>query len=226
MAARSVEIIISNWFSNTKLLLVGSGLSHGEWSENAQPPKVVGRLDPAAVFQSESDGVATGTQGWVRYYPVRLNESSTPPPPSNIPDSATIYISWDNPFADSNSYSVSAPAPFLITYSGGEGDNADIIVNLGNVLDDGQAVINGPPSCVEGYVLREAFLGDYVCVLPATRAQAAADNAAAGSRIKADGFCDQGFVWRDAGPNDHVCVTEETRAQAAADNAAQAKRTL
>jgi hypothetical protein len=226
MAARSVQITISNWFRNTKLLLVGSGLSHGEWSENAQPPKVVGRLDDAAVCESESDGVATGTQGWVRYYPVRLNESSTPPPPSNIPDSATIYISWDNPFVGSNSYSVSAPAPFLITYQGGEGDNADIAVNLGNVIDDGQAVVNGPTSCVEGYVWREAFPGDYVCVLPATRAKAAADNAAAGSRIEADGLCNQGFVWREAGPNDHVCVTPETRACAAADNAAQADRTL
>jgi hypothetical protein len=46
---------------------------------------------------------------------------------------------------------------------------------------------NGGPfgkfTCLQGFVWREAFNGDTVCVTPATRAQAAADNAAAAQRV-------------------------------------------
>jgi peptidase inhibitor family I36 len=79
-------------------------------------------------------------------------------------------------------------------------------------------------TCATGYVWREAFSGDKVCVLPATRSQAAADNTQAASRRQPGGgaygpdTCRQGYVWREARPSDHVCVTPETRSQAAADN--------
>jgi hypothetical protein len=61
-------------------------------------------------------------------------------------------------------------------------------------------------------------------VTPATRTQAAADNAAAASRVSPTGgpygpdTCLEGFVWRQADPTDHVCVTPETRSEAAYDN--------
>ena len=79
--------------------------------------------------------------------------------------------------------------------------------------------------CAQGFVWREASSIDRVCVVPATRTQAAADNAAAASRKQPGGgpygpdTCKQGFVWREAFPNDHVCVIPATRAQVAADNA-------
>jgi hypothetical protein len=80
-------------------------------------------------------------------------------------------------------------------------------------------------TCVQGYVWREAFSGDYVCVTPGIREQTWADNAQAQSRIdpvnKAWGpnTCKQGYVWREASSSDLVCVTPETREQARADNA-------
>jgi hypothetical protein len=37
--------------------------------------------------------------------------------------------------------------------------------------------------CLQGYVWREAFLGDFVCVTPDVRSQASADNAAASARV-------------------------------------------
>jgi len=86
------------------------------------------------------------------------------------------------------------------------------------------------PACRSGYVWREAFAHDYVCVPPATRSQAATDNRQAGARRQPGGgpygpdTCRQGYVWRDAGPNDHVCVPPEVRAQAAADNRAAGTR--
>ena len=53
-------------------------------------------------------------------------------------------------------------------------------------------------TCRSGYVWREAFQGDTVCVKPGQRDQAAADNAAAASRIDPNGAwgpqsCVQGF---------------------------------
>jgi hypothetical protein len=85
-------------------------------------------------------------------------------------------------------------------------------------------------ACRQGFVWREAFPGDYVCVTPETRAQAAQDNSQAASRRQPGGgaygpnTCLPGFVWREARPDDLVCVTPETRAQAASDNAQTASR--
>lgn len=84
-------------------------------------------------------------------------------------------------------------------------------------------------TCKSGYVWREAFPGDHVCVTPETRAQAAYDNSQAHARRDPNGAygpdtCIPGYVWREARPGDHVCVTPETRAQTAADNRMAASR--
>ena len=82
----------------------------------------------------------------------------------------------------------------------------------------------GPDTCQQGYVWREAFPGDHVCVIPKIREQAAYDNSQAGVHREPGGgpygpdTCRQGRVWREARPDDHVCVTAETRAQTASDN--------
>ncbi|MGH7050272.1 MAG: hypothetical protein ACREE5_06475 [Acetobacteraceae bacterium] len=74
--------------------------------------------------------------------------------------------------------------------------------------------------CAQGFVWREASSIDRVCVPSATRAEAAADNAKAGSRHLANAAtCVQGFVWREAFPGDFVCVTPMVRSQARADDA-------
>lgn len=88
----------------------------------------------------------------------------------------------------------------------------------------------GPDTCSQGYVWREAFPGDHVCVTPETRTQAASDNRQAGARREPGGgpygpaTCRQGYVWREARSDDHVCVTPEARAQAASDNHQAANR--
>jgi hypothetical protein len=80
------------------------------------------------------------------------------------------------------------------------------------------------PTCLQGYVWRDAVPGDQVCVTPETRAQAAQDNSLAASRRSPTGgaygpdTCLPGYVWRGVVPDDHVCVTPETRDQAAQDN--------
>ena len=95
----------------------------------------------------------------------------------------------------------------------------------------------GPETCANGFVWREAFPNDRVCVPVETRRQAAADNAAAGSRVQPGGgafgrqTCKSGFVWREADRNggntpgnDKVCVPPAVRQQAWNDNAANASR--
>lgn len=80
-------------------------------------------------------------------------------------------------------------------------------------------------ACLGGFVWREAYAGDHVCVTPAIRAQAAEDNQlVATRRLPNEDTCRQGFVWREAGPSDHVCVLPAVRQQAADDNRAERSR--
>lgn len=87
-----------------------------------------------------------------------------------------------------------------------------------------------PPSgtCKDGYTYRLIRNSDKVCVTPASKAQADADNAAAESRKLVNTYgpdaCASGYVWREAFSSDHVCVTPAVRSQAASDNAAAASR--
>lgn len=88
----------------------------------------------------------------------------------------------------------------------------------------------GDAACRAGYVLRGAYDGDPVCVTPATRQQAQADNAAAAERREPNGgafgvnTCRPGWVWREAREGDVVCVTPEVRSQTAVDNRLAASR--
>lgn len=88
----------------------------------------------------------------------------------------------------------------------------------------------GPDTCVAGYVWRDAFPNDHVCVTPDVRTQAAEDNNQAADRRQPGGgdygpnTCLPGYVWRAAAPDDLVCVTPAVRDQAGRDNAAAASR--
>jgi len=99
-----------------------------------------------------------------------------------------------------------------------------ILVSFGNIVISGELPY-GPDTCRQGYVWREAFPGDHVCVVPATRTRAAYDNSQANVRREQWGgtygpdTCRQSYVWREARPQDHVCVEPSTRAQAWDDNA-------
>jgi len=85
----------------------------------------------------------------------------------------------------------------------------------------------GPDTCKDGFVWREAFDGDHVCVLPQSRQRARDDNALAASRVSGPDTCMTGFVWREAAPVDHVCVSPQTRQQTLDENArADARRVL
>jgi hypothetical protein len=88
----------------------------------------------------------------------------------------------------------------------------------------------GPDTCVSGFVWRDAFSNDHVCVVPAVRTQAQQDNAQAKYRVSAvngqygSDTCRAGYVWREASPSDHVCVVPSVRDATRADNAAANQR--
>ena len=85
----------------------------------------------------------------------------------------------------------------------------------------GSSIAGKNPSgqCLIGYVWREAFAGDHVCVTPRSQQRARDDNAAAASlRAPNSDSCLVGYVWRQANPSDHVCVTPATRGETAEEN--------
>jgi hypothetical protein len=80
-------------------------------------------------------------------------------------------------------------------------------------------LVYGPETCVQGYVWREAFVGDTVCVPPGFRSQMFADNRDADLRHeRGSRNCISGYEWRQARPSDLVCVTPEIRSQVADQN--------
>jgi hypothetical protein len=88
----------------------------------------------------------------------------------------------------------------------------------------------GPDTCIQGYVWREARVGDTVCVTPAVRDRTAQENANPALNRNPNGgaygpnTCVQGYVWREAFDGDTICVTPDIRQQTLADNAAAASR--
>jgi hypothetical protein len=85
--------------------------------------------------------------------------------------------------------------------------------------------------CIVGFVWREAFPDDRVCVTGAVRTETRNDNAQAAARRQPGGgpfgpdTCRQGFVWREANAADHVCVTTSVRTRTRSENAsANARR--
>jgi hypothetical protein len=78
--------------------------------------------------------------------------------------------------------------------------------------------------CGDGFVQREAFAGDTVCVTPEARKGASEQNENGRGYRKNGEECLPGFVWRMAGPQDHVCVSQAERDIAQQDNHLDAER--
>lgn len=126
---------------------------------------------------------------------------------------------------------------WYIEYADAPGGHAWVAgsITTGVCIPPSLAVITAPPTplppsgtCKGDYVWRLIKSSDKVCVSPASKAQADADNAAASSRTVISDYgpdsCASGYVWREAYSGDHVCVTPANKSQAASDNAAASGR--
>ena len=112
MAARSTTVNLTN---NADVALVrnSGSLSHGEW--DTEPPLRV-EVGQSVSWESESDGVATGTEGEV-FYDIETAPGQT---------GGQAHFHWDNPFIGSNSYDESTPDGYKADRSGGSGNDATV----------------------------------------------------------------------------------------------------
>lgn len=108
MAARSTKITVRNR-TRVPLTHLDDHLDSGIWTESLRPPPVV---PPGATmwWKSESDGVATGTEGRARY--------------AVGPGGQEVTWHWSNPFAGLNRYQQDIGPGFGISFSAGLGDHA------------------------------------------------------------------------------------------------------
>ena len=132
MAARSTRIVLVN-DTNFSLALTGSNLSHGEWSGGLAPPATIAANSTAA-WQSESDGIATGTEGTADFA-----VQST---------GASLHFHWDNPFVGSNSYDATSAIGLALSRSGGGGDNATVTWVLAQTAGFWGQLRHQPPAAI------------------------------------------------------------------------------
>jgi hypothetical protein len=113
MPARSTLMRVHNRTPHT-LRRTDANLDHGEWTEPNEPPGVISP-GTTVFIESESDGVMTGAEGTIRYASDGGGE---------------LYFHWDNPYAGRNSYLQAAPSGCGLCFSGGDGNNAELDLQL------------------------------------------------------------------------------------------------
>jgi hypothetical protein len=115
MASRSVTVVLKNSTYEASLQYLASSLSWVAW--DVEPPLPLIGPGQLVAWTSDSDGVATGTQGSPQLYLEAGPESSLDIGLSD--PSKRVTINWDNPYAGSNAYSGNAPAAYALTHQGG-----------------------------------------------------------------------------------------------------------
>ena len=111
-AARSVTVVFANQTTH-ELVRESFGLQHGIWSGDQGekiPPKHI-PAESSVSWESESNGVFTGTQGSATFA-LKTNTSQIFP------------MTWDNPFGGQSSYTAQFPAGFSVTINNGDGITA------------------------------------------------------------------------------------------------------
>jgi hypothetical protein len=119
MAARSTHITFNNR-TDQQLIRTGAKLQHGIWTEQLFPPESI-EAGSSGDWQSESDGLFTGTEGTAQYV---------------LRDVGNVEVHWDNPYVGSNSYTNSAPKGYEIQRDGGSGDNAAVTFTIAVASND------------------------------------------------------------------------------------------
>jgi hypothetical protein len=119
MPKRSTRITLSN---NTPyiLSLIDVHLAtddpcHGSWTDGGwRPPSQILPKTHGA-WQTESSGIATGTEGWVKYLIGNTDSDLTADPTGKTPcRQELVYVHWDNPFVWSSG---TVPIDFTVSTS-------------------------------------------------------------------------------------------------------------
>jgi hypothetical protein len=121
MAQRSARVKILNR-SDVQFVVSSTALAHGEWSSGSQPSNGLLLLETdSLVFQTESAGIATGTEGTIVLSTTNLG--STP---------RLLQFDWNIPFAGSREYQVRTVPPGLDAWFDETvpGNNAEVSVTI------------------------------------------------------------------------------------------------
>lgn len=113
--ARSVFVEVNNW-TGCRMDFVTATLTHGTWTDGDLPP---GEITNSVwgVWASESNGFATGTEGFATY---QLHACTNP---ANV--GKWVKFHWNNPYVGSNTYdNVGTSSGVSIIRTGGSGNNA------------------------------------------------------------------------------------------------------
>lgn len=124
MAARSVEVHFENYLDTSLTITPESQvLDHGIWT--TMPPLKIPKADRGVPgkgeWQSESDGLATGTEGHCIYafYDAAVEEIFY------------IRIHWNDPFVGTNTYDIHTNSDAInVSYRGGAGDNSSVTFKI------------------------------------------------------------------------------------------------
>lgn len=108
MAVRSTRVVFHN-YTEFSLSKMEDNLPHGEWTDPWFPPDSIS-ANNTTEWRSESDGIATGTEGSARY---RINNG----------EDASVYVHWNNPFDGTNKYHQFTGDKFEVFKTGGSGNN-------------------------------------------------------------------------------------------------------
>ncbi|MFD0275462.1 aegerolysin family protein [Kitasatospora sp. NPDC127111] len=114
-AARSTVVKLNNWTGCT-LTRESWELSHGIWT--SEPPVRIYDQQRGS-WSSESNGFATGTEGYAQFYA----ENCANP----VLNGRLVRVHWNNPYVGSNSYDwAGSDLKFHLNKAGGSGNNATV----------------------------------------------------------------------------------------------------
>jgi hypothetical protein len=89
MSVRAFNVLLWN-NSGVTITKTFDHLCHGDWTPLLSPPNSI-PANTEVKFRSESSGIATGTEGYVKYAIPSFDRN-------NNPTQDELYIYWDNPF--------------------------------------------------------------------------------------------------------------------------------
>jgi len=227
--------LLKNWgIKSSAAATVGTGTPSGgefritEMTLRAEPTDYKGKCPGKISFSGKISAV--GGTSVVSYRFIRSDGVQGPLQSLRFAGAGTqeVQTSWTIGRPDSTRLYSGWQAIKILEPKEMESEKAEFKVQCDAVDEAGAH----PDTCIQGYVWREAFPGDHVCVTPNVRSQAAYDNSQAAARKQFGGgaygpdTCRLGFVWREASPEDHVCVKPEIRARTLRENETASTRVL
>ncbi|EEP81063.1 predicted protein [Uncinocarpus reesii 1704] len=130
LAAREVKCWLHNTL-NVALYRDGETIAHGKWTTDMYPPEIV-EAGEWAKWQTQSDGMMTGTEGTTNYKIFISDDANEVV--SNAEEDTVVQMWWANPFSGGNQYNAGIVGPrrndYKIKVDGGGGNHSTVTYTL------------------------------------------------------------------------------------------------